>query len=293
MAAVMAGGIPIFIFVFCRLLMDDFYADSCFDNQEDMWDDGFDDDQDSFPDCPGPPQEPRKQFGTKWQVVLSLRTLPNPDQRTQTFTKAWPKIVIEGSNFNQIYTPEPCPFCRLYTCDSREASDHRKADLRIFIADNIRKAAIYSRWRAVLALLVPTLGADSSKPAGRKPRGRGKTKAEAGPGITAEQIIKDKANQDKPKKARRKQNKAPTKGKDTDAKTQTTTQSDPRDTAVCQGLFQKQTPLMPVAERSAPGFTLDTAPDDHAISSTSTADQRPTPSLTVRLASLHLSDPCV
>jgi len=158
MAAVMAGGIQIFIFVFCRLLMDDFYADSCFDNQEDMWDDGFDDDQDSFPDCPGPPQEPRKQFGTKWQVVLSLRTLPNPDQRTQTFTKAWPKSVIEGSNFNQIYTPEPCPFCRLHTCDSREASDHRKADLRIFIADNIRKAAIYSRWRAVLTLLVPDPG---------------------------------------------------------------------------------------------------------------------------------------
>ena len=211
---------------------------------------------------------------------MSLRTLPNPEQRIQTFTKAWPRMVIEGSSFNKIYTPEPCPFCRLHTCDSREASDHRKAGLRIFIAENIRKTAICSRWRAVLTLLAPTLDADSSKPAGRKPRGRGnkteprsqlKTEA-AGPALTAEQVIKlnGEKTRTKTKKARRKQSKA-TADNDTDA-TQSTTQSDPRDTAVCQGLSQKTKNLVPAAERSAPGFTLDTAPEDHATSSASTAD---------------------
>ena len=47
MAAVMAGRIQILIFVFCRLTMDDFHGDCNgydYDNQEEMWDNGFDDD---------------------------------------------------------------------------------------------------------------------------------------------------------------------------------------------------------------------------------------------------------
>ena len=134
--------------------MDDFYGDcngyNDYDNQEEMWDDGFSNDQDDIPDHPRPLQEPRQRFNTRWQVVLSLRTLPNPDQRIQTLTKAWPKTVIEESDFNQIFTPEPCPFCRIHTGADGEATGHRRADLRRFIDDNIRKAGIYNRWRNFL-----------------------------------------------------------------------------------------------------------------------------------------------
>ena len=49
------------------------------DTQEEFLDDGYYDDQDGFQD-----HEPRKRFSTKWQVVLSLRTLPDPDQKMQT-----------------------------------------------------------------------------------------------------------------------------------------------------------------------------------------------------------------
>ena len=97
-----------------------------------------------------------------------------------------------------------------------EATRHQRADLRRFIDDNIRKAGIYNRWRAVLILLTPSKDA-ANKQLKRRPRGRRQRKM----GTNATQKTETK----------------------TETATTTTTQSsDPRDPVECQSSFETNLP---------------------------------------------------
>ena len=76
---------------------------------------------------------------------------------------------------------------------------------------------------------------------------------------------------------------------ETEKTKQTTKQSDHWDPAECQGYSQKTSPPMPAVEQSAPGQpTLDAAPKDNALSTTTTAELSPSTSPLASLVSLSL-----
>ena len=139
---VMAGRIQIFIFVFCRLSMDycgDDYDDH--DIQEEMWDDGFSNDQDDIPDHPRPLQEPRQRFNTRWQVVLSLQVLPGG--KVQASAKHWPKTLVDASRYDpNPYSPRtiPCPHCKFYCPTHADLAEEKLYHRRCFIEDNLKRA---------------------------------------------------------------------------------------------------------------------------------------------------------
>jgi hypothetical protein len=150
-------------FQICMLLgllaMQDYDAD-CHEELE-LWDDGTltDDDPDPCQPCDSPlgttacvsgqrrslsprrPPDPRRQFNTPWQVVVSMQTLLGTPTRVQVWLGCWDRETVEIGDYDKDYLPLRCRHCRFFQENHEELARHLQEHRRTFTSALQARAA--------------------------------------------------------------------------------------------------------------------------------------------------------
>jgi hypothetical protein len=243
-------------FQICTLLgllaMQDYDA-VCYEELE-LWDDGTltDDDVDPCQPCDSPlgttacvsgqrrsfsprrPPDPRRQFNTTWQVVVSMQTLLGAPTRVQVRLGCWDRETVEIGSYDRDYLPFRCRHCRFFQESHVELTRHLREHRCLFTS------ALQARAAAPRA-------AEGDQP-------------------STPQAAPDQKKINTRTRRRRGGRKEKTKTRDAT----TTSSSDLQGTATAHGDFKKQ-PSLPPADTPSTG-PMDCAPEDTAPQLEDTAD---------------------